>query len=277
MGETVGIPVRTADDGLTEGRIWVEYNCNNDKKLKIYLDTLFLDGDQQPVSPVLETVVDLPSFFDGNGRFFTAGFTSSSSSTDIKKADNADVTSWVFKQFCKDVNDGGTLGNTLCVSNGISRVSVGSRSNAAGNFVNLNATQSLRNAIDCLGPGGTEVHSQTSHVWWAPQPLELVFDLDREYTITDVLFWNYYEDFYDVDRIDFTFISAVGNRVDYFVIPRDGINPDGAHQNPIIAERFALPRPTPASRVLAYMTSDHGSVDLDFQNIEFVTTKIMAL
>ena len=160
----------------------------------------------------------------------------------------------------------------MCVTNGISSVSIGARSSSDGDFVNVDTQQSLRNAIDCLGPDDTEEHDQLSHVWWAPQPLELVFDLTQQYRITDVLFWNYYEEFYSVDRIDFSFISTSGSTVIYTFFPRDGINPSGVNRNPITAERWTLPSPADASRVLAYMTADGGRQDLDFQNIVFLTT-----
>jgi hypothetical protein len=279
LGQTSELQVRTDDIGRGVGRLWLDYNCDQDKRMKIYMDNTFLDGERKPDTPVLEFLVDLESLFSSNPNF-VAGFTAASNSL---LAENADVTAWVFEDGCGGNENSATedpraaptlapIGNILCANNGILRLSVGSRSNVNGAFVDISSEEALLNVIDCLGPGDTETHNQQSHVWWVPHPLELVFDLTTQYTITDVLFWNHYEDFYNVDRIDFSFISNSGDTVIYTFYPRDGINPAGINQNPITAERWTLPSPTSASKILAYMTAENTRVDLDFQNIVFLTT-----
>jgi hypothetical protein len=291
LGETSGVAIRTSDTGFPEGKIYIDYNCANDNKvMTIYLDNEYQEGDPKPSQPVLEFTVDLANFFTNRGRFFTAGFTGAING---QKADNADITSWVFSSECEGDGDdpGGVDGPTpqptpqptpvptpppgpsslICNGNGLSQLTVGSRSNSIGEFLNVAAVDSLRNAIDCLGPNDTEEHTQTSHVWWSPQPLELIFDLTTTFTITEVLFWNYYEDFYDVDRIEFTFTSNTGGTTVYTFDPVDGRNAQGANQNPLVAERWVLPTPvTNVVKIQALLSADDGREDVDFQNIVFV-------
>ena len=66
------------------------------------------------------------------------------------------------------------------------------RTNPSGRFQNVAEAQSLANVIDCLNITEGEVHTQSSHVWWNPAPLELVFDLSNEFTIDSFFFWNYF-------------------------------------------------------------------------------------
>jgi hypothetical protein len=278
LGQTIEVQVRTEDSGRGEGRLWLEYNCDQDKRMKIYLDNTYFEGENKPVSPVLEFYLDLQSLFNSDPNF-VAGFTASSN---LVYAENADVTAWVFQDGCSGdddstIEDRGTappsepIYNVLCANNGTLQLSVGSRSHVNGAFVNANPEQSLRNAIDCLGPGDTETHDQNTPVWWVPHPLELIFDLTTQYTITDILFWNYYEDFYNVDRIDFSFIST-GTTVIHTFYPRDGVYSDLLNRNPIItAERWTLPSPTSASKILVYMTAVNAQLSLVFQNIVFLT------
>jgi hypothetical protein len=273
LDQTSKVQVRTEDSGRGVGRLWLEYNCDQDNRMLVYLDNAFLEGEQKPDSPVLDFFVDLESLFNYTLNF-VAGFTAASNSA---LAENADVTAWVFEDGCVEgdstVTDDPTPAptqNALCASNGILRLSVGNRSNVNGSFVN-DTEESLLNVIDCLGPFDTESHNQ-SHVRWVPQPLELVFELAAQYTITDVLFWNYYEELYSVDRIDFSFISNSSDTVNSTFFPREGVDSSGINQNPITAERWTLPSPTNASKILAYMTANDTNVDLSFQNIVFLTT-----
>lgn len=81
----------------------------------------------------------------------------------------------------------------LCSDNIPVSVTVGSLSNPSGRFVNVPTQQSLENVVDCLDINVGEQHTQTSHVWWNPGPLELVFDFGGiEYNLRDVYFWNYF-------------------------------------------------------------------------------------
>ncbi|KAG7357355.1 legume lectin domain containing protein [Nitzschia inconspicua] len=327
LGETSDIQIRTDNAGLLEGKIWIDYNCENDNSMKIYLNSAFSPGGNKPLSPILELNVDLAGFFSNYGRLFTAGFTAEMND---QQAGNADVTSWVFASQCDYVDQGQPIdtapptpaptlvptpptlsptlvtafptlapthvptpptlsptlvtapptlaptifprsfGELLCNGNGIRELSIGSRSNPIGRFVNASLEQSFQNAVDCSGPNYTE-ENQQSHVLWAPPPLELVFELTTEFAITEVFFWNSVEDFHGVDGIEFAFLSSSNSSMIYYFSPGDGVNSQEANQNPLVAERFVLPAAASASRVLAYLTGDDGQELLGFQNIVFVS------
>jgi len=81
----------------------------------------------------------------------------------------------------------------MCSDNIPVTVTLGPRSNPSGSFVNLPTQQSLENVVDCLDIDQGEQHTQSSHVWWNPGPIELIFEFnDVEYNIRDVYFWNYF-------------------------------------------------------------------------------------
>jgi hypothetical protein len=144
-------------------------------------------------------------------------------------------------------------------------VSIGSKSNPTGKFVNLGVNQSLANVINCLGPNDTEVHTQSAHVWWNEAPLELVFNFSQTQDISGILFWNYFEEGYDVDSIALGFFGANNQRsANYTIVPRLGLTTAGAS----LAERITLDAPVRGVRsIAAVLNSTNG--ELDFQNLLF--------
>lgn len=144
-------------------------------------------------------------------------------------------------------------------------ISVGSKSNVAGRFRNIGVNQSLANVIDCLGPFDGEVHSQTSHVWWSPSPLELLFNFSNSYDISQLLFWNFNQEGYDVDTILLEFFGAQDQLVGrHNFVPRVGTTVAGS----IVAETVTFPATfRGVSRVSAILNAANGQ--LDFQNLLF--------
>ncbi|KAL7571803.1 hypothetical protein ACA910_002890 [Epithemia clementina (nom. ined.)] len=160
-------------------------------------------------------------------------------------------------------------GFQLCSGNIALNVTIGPRSNPGGGFVNVPTAQSLQNVVDCLDITQGEVHTQTSHVWWNPGPLELQFSFEQEYRLRNVYFWNYYGETYDVDQIDFEFFNSQGELVlNYTAFPRLGENANGSNGDSIVAETIDLPMAVDASRVNSILTSTNGQ--LDFQNFVFL-------
>lgn len=89
LAETTGVAIRTAEDGSTSGRMWVEY-CS-DQILRMFINN---EGNTKPATPQLEVFVDLADFFDGTS--VNVGYTGSK----WFEADNHDITSWTFEQSC---------------------------------------------------------------------------------------------------------------------------------------------------------------------------------
>jgi hypothetical protein len=87
LAETGLIPLRTSEDGLTPGRIWVEY-CD-DQVLRVYLNA---GGDEKPLFPSTFATVDLDALFQDNAVF--AGFTAGT----YALADNHDILDWTMTQ-----------------------------------------------------------------------------------------------------------------------------------------------------------------------------------
>jgi len=159
-------------------------------------------------------------------------------------------------------------GIQLCSGNLPVTVVVGPNSNPAGGFVNVNEQQSLANVIDCLDINEGETHTQASHVWWNPAPLELIFDFGQEFSLRSIHFWNYFGEGFDVDQIDFVFFNSLNETTGTFTVePRTGEKALGQNNNPIVAETLPLPAGIQASRVAATLTSSNG--ELDFQNFVF--------
>jgi hypothetical protein len=156
----------------------------------------------------------------------------------------------------------------LCDNLSVS-VSLGSGSNPNGGFVNVPTAQSLDNVIDCLDVNEGETHTQASHVWWNPAPLELDFDfLGVEHELIQIHFWNYFGETYDVDQIDFEFFDLNGEMSgNLTVFPRNGQNANGQNTNDIVAETFFLENPITTATMTAVLTSNNGQID--FQNLVF--------
>ena len=147
-------------------------------------------------------------------------------------------------------------------------VSLGYRSNPSGSFVNVPTAQSLENAVECIDVEAAETHTQSTHVWWKPSPLELVFQFDAEYEIGEVFFWNYFEEYWDVDEIQFSFYDLSDNKVGVTTVyPRMGENADGQHANDVVAEQIIFPAVYNASKIEAILKSTNG--EIDFQNFVF--------
>jgi hypothetical protein len=147
-------------------------------------------------------------------------------------------------------------------------VAVGTaRSNAAGKFVNVAVNQSLANVVNCLGPSEGEVHSQTTHVWWNPSPLELVFSFTKDYDLSKVLFWNYNTEDYDVDSMLLEFYNVNGQVIGSLNV---GTLALGRLENGLnMAETIAFPTVyRNVRRVSAVLNATNG--ELDFQNLLFV-------
>jgi len=88
---TSDIDIRTDDDGVETGRVWIEYDGT---KLKVYLDS---DGDTKPSSPTLsvDDNIDLSDLFYGPA--VNVGFTAATGS----QADFHDVMNWNFRHNCE--------------------------------------------------------------------------------------------------------------------------------------------------------------------------------
>ncbi|MGM0586153.1 MAG: VPLPA-CTERM sorting domain-containing protein [Pseudomonadota bacterium] len=119
--------------------------------------------------------------------------------------------------------------------------------------------------IDAPSADATETHTQTTHIWFTADQagggLELLFDLQTEYDITTLHFWNYNGESYDVDNIDFTFFDGDSAEVGALSVePALG-------STPIAAEDIALAAPLNVRYVTAFLTGSNRQVD--FQNIGF--------
>ncbi|WP_068117084.1 M10 family metallopeptidase C-terminal domain-containing protein [Tropicimonas marinistellae] len=132
----------------------------------------------------------------------------------------------------------------------------------ANPFVNVTTAQSLINIIDAASPETTETHTQASHVWINSQPLELEFDFGLEYNLTDLHFWNYHTETYDVDRIQFTFRDA-----DRKVVGRLDFTPDLGTGVVQTAQDYPLDFPSRIQYVTAILSGTNGEVD--FNNLGF--------
>lgn len=132
-------------------------------------------------------------------------------------------------------------------------------------FENVSTANSLANVIDASSPEAEETHSQTSHVWFFGEELVLEFDFGQEYDLTELHFWNYHTETFDVDLIEFSFLDADATVVDTLEFtPELGV---GVVQR---AEDFALALPGAVQHVVATLSGTNGHVD--FNNIGFTGT-----
>lgn len=145
-------------------------------------------------------------------------------------------------------------------------VAVGSGT-SAGTFNNtFNNGQTIAKVIDAPSATATEVHNQTTHIWFTADQvgggLELLFDFQQEYDISTLHFWNYDGEAYDVDNVDFTFYNGSNTQVGTLSIqPALGSSPA------IAAQDIALAAPLNVRYVTAFLTGTNRQVD--FQNIGF--------
>lgn len=132
-------------------------------------------------------------------------------------------------------------------------------------FSNRTTAESLASIIDAASAASAENHLQNTHVWISGGVLEIDFDFGVEYDLTDLHFWNYFGESYDVDNIDFVFFDASMVQVGTLlgVMPALG----GAGGNPIFAETIPLSFPSQVRFVNAVLTGTNGQVD--FNNLGF--------
>lgn len=124
----------------------------------------------------------------------------------------------------------------------------------------------IEKVIDAPTADSPEFHNQDTHIWYTfenkKHGLELIFNFNVSYDITDLHFWNYISEDYDVDRIVFTFFDSVGTQIGKKVLtPKTGSSPG------IMAENYVLQSPLNTRMVSALLTGSNGQVD--FQNIGF--------
>lgn len=138
---------------------------------------------------------------------------------------------------------------------------------SAGSFNNtFNGGQTIDKVIDAPTATASEVHSQTTHIWFTADEvgggLELLFDFQQEYDISTLHFWNYDSEGFDVDNIDFTFFNAANVQVGTLTVePALGASPA------IFAQDLVLAAPLNVRYVTAFLTGSNRQVD--FQNIGF--------
>lgn len=136
-----------------------------------------------------------------------------------------------------------------------------------GTFNNtFNAGQTIDKVIDAPSADAEEFHDQTTHIWYTANQigggLELVFDLGIAYDISTLHFWNYTDESYDVDNVDFTFFDSFGQQVGTLSVqPALGTFPG------ITAQDISLAAPLNVRTVTAFLTGSNAQVD--FQNIGF--------
>jgi hypothetical protein len=136
-----------------------------------------------------------------------------------------------------------------------------------GSFNNtFNNGQTIGKVIDAPTADASEIHTQTTHIWFTADEvgggLELLFDFQIEYDISTLHFWNYDGESFDVDNVDFTFFNGSNVEVGALsIMPALGASPA------IFAEDIVLAAPLNVRYVTAFLTGTNRQVD--FQNIGF--------
>ncbi len=138
---------------------------------------------------------------------------------------------------------------------------------AAEPFANRTAAASLASIIDAPTAVAGELHNQSTHVWVSGGTLDLRFDFGVEYDLSDLHFWNYHSESYDVDNIAFTFFNAANVQVGALNAQPLLGGSGGSDANPIFAENYALNFPSNVRFVTAVLTGSNDQVD--FNNIGF--------
>lgn len=132
-------------------------------------------------------------------------------------------------------------------------------------FRNVSTINSLRNVIDAPSPEAEETHNQQSHVWFTGPELVLEFDLGQEYELTELHFWNYHTEQYDVDKVKFLFYDSGDELVGWLDFTPDlGV---GTVQR---AQDYTLNFPNRIQYVVATLSGTNSEVD--FNNIGFTGT-----
>ena len=143
-------------------------------------------------------------------------------------------------------------------------LSVGAAS--VGGFVNVSESQSLANVIDLDSANAPDFHSQTSHVWWSGGPLELIFNLQNEYNLTTLHFWNYFTEGFDVDNIALAFFDSSNTNVGSLNVA-PALGGPGTPNEMIVPQDIVLGAPANVQFVSALFTGTNNQID--FNNMGF--------
>jgi hypothetical protein len=138
---------------------------------------------------------------------------------------------------------------------------------AAEPFANRTTAASLASIIDAPTAASSEFHNQSTHVWVSGGSLELVFDFGAEYDLSELHFWNYHSEGFDVDNIAFTFYNASMALVGTLNAQPLLGGSASSDATPIFAEDYALSFPSNVRYVNAVLTGSNQQVD--FNNIGF--------
>ncbi|MGB3512822.1 MAG: hypothetical protein WBA93_27115 [Microcoleaceae cyanobacterium] len=156
--------------------------------------------------------------------------------------------------------------NAIYLNNSNITVEVGPGT-SPGSFNNTFSNgNTIDKVIDAPYADATEVHNQTSHIWFTADEvgggLELLFDFGQKYDLTTLHFWNYDEEIFDVDNIDFTFFNEDNIQVGQLsVTPALGTAPR------VTAEDISLDAPLNVQFITAFLSGTNRQVD--FQNLGF--------
>lgn len=117
----------------------------------------------------------------------------------------------------------------------------------------------IASIIDAPSATATDPHTDATHVW-AKGDTVLLFDLQGDYQLETIHFWNFTEERFDVDNIQFEFLSAADE-----VISEIAVEPQTGFED-ILAEDFPVDV-SGVRYVRATLTATNNEVE--FQNIGF--------
>ncbi len=167
---------------------------------------------------------------------------------------------------CVAISAASDAGASVYLNKDLITVAVGPGT-SPGTFNNtFNNGQTIEKVIDAPTAASSEIHSQTTHIWFTADAvgggLELLFDFKIEYDISTLHFWNYDSESFDVDNVDFTFFNGANVQVGALsVMPALGASPA------IFAQDIVLAAPLNVRYVTAFLSGTNRQVD--FQNIGF--------
>ena len=134
-------------------------------------------------------------------------------------------------------------------------------------FANRTTLDSLLSLTDAPSADAEEFHRQSTHVWISGGMLEVVFEFDNDYDLTQFHFWNYHSESFDVDDVDLVFLDSEMNTIGTMenISPALG-NDTGFDTTPTLAEDFALDFDG-----VRYVraTLDGSNSQVDFNNMGF--------
>lgn len=124
----------------------------------------------------------------------------------------------------------------------------------------------ITKVIDAPSAAAEEFHDQQTHIWFTADAagggLDLRFDLQAEYDLGTLHFWNYTSEDYDVDSVAFTFYNGAHTQVGTLTL-----SPDLGSSPGIRAQDITLAAPLNVRYVTAFLSGSNRQVD--FQNIGF--------